>query len=164
MSVAAKRADGWWYPWIFVAGMGVVILVNVVLAYFAVSTWSGLETNNYYRRGVQYNEAIADAKLQRERGWKSALVVSPKPVDGRAFDVGVTFRDKAGLPLDGLDVRVRAERPTSSGHDQEVTLTDVGGGVYSGRVELALPGQWTMRVIAQRDAQLYQTVERIQVP
>lgn len=164
MTAVVKRAPGWWYPWIFVAGMGVVVLVNVVLAYFAVTTWSGLETNNYYRRGLQYNEAIADAKLQRERGWQSALVVSPQPVDGRAFDVSVTFRDKAGAALDGLDVRVRAERPTSSGHDQEVTLTDVGGGVYSGRLALDLPGQWTMRVIAQRDTQLYQTAERIQVP
>lgn len=164
MPNAAKRAPGWWYPWIFVGGMGVVVLVNAVLVYFAVGTWSGLETDNYYRRGLQYNEAIADARMQRERGWKSTLTVSAGPVEGRAFDVGVAFRDKAGAALEGLTVQVLAERPTAQGHDREITLTPVGGGVYAGRLVLELPGLWRVRTIAALGTSLYQTAERLQVP
>ena len=46
-SSAARRADpqpGRLYPWIFVAAMGLVILVNAVMIFFAVHSFTGLAT------------------------------------------------------------------------------------------------------------------------
>ena len=50
--MARPRQPGWWYPWIFVGGMLVVIAVNGVLITMAVSTFSGIETEEHYRKGL----------------------------------------------------------------------------------------------------------------
>ncbi|MGE5500712.1 MAG: FixH family protein, partial [Ignavibacteriales bacterium] len=44
--MAAERRPGWWYPYIFVAAFVVVVGVNAAMAYFASSTFTGLETDN----------------------------------------------------------------------------------------------------------------------
>ena len=160
---SAKRAPGWWYPWIFVVGMGVVIVVNVGLVYFAVGTFSGLETDNHYRKGLVYNENLAGVKAQAERGWKMKLDVPATPADARAFDAQVVFTDKEGRPLDGLKVSLMAERPTHQGHDARAEMEAAGNGVYKGSLPLALPGQWSIRIVADRGAEHFQVIERIQV-
>lgn len=159
----AKRASGWWYPWIFVGGMGLVIVVNAILVYFALDSWTGLETDHHYRKGLVYNQDLAAAEAQRALGWSAGLTVSATAAEGRAFDVAVRFHDKAAQPLEGLSVRLFAVRPTHEGYDSDVALAPVGPGVYTGRVTLALPGQWDMRVVANRGADAFQSVERINV-
>ena len=162
--MTAKRASGWWYPWLFVGGMGVVVVVNGILVYFALGTWTGLETDDHYKKGLAYNQDLAATQAQQERGWEATLTVGDQAQDGRLFGAAVTFRDIARKPLDGLTVRLRAERPTHEGYDTAVEMTPHGGGLYKGRIVLALPGQWAMRLVAARGKDQFQTVERIQVP
>jgi len=53
-SSVAPRADaptGRLYPWIFVAAMGLVILVNAVMIWFAVHSFTGLATEDPYDKG-----------------------------------------------------------------------------------------------------------------
>ena len=153
-----ERARGWWYPWIFVAGMAVVIVVNGVMVFFALGTWTGLETEGHYRKGLAYNENLAAARAQQERGWQVDLEFSP---DGA---VGVSFRDRDGVPLEDLAVQVLAVRPSHEGHDVAGDLIHVGAGRYRGRLEIPLPGQWDLRVHAFRGKIAYQMSKRIQIP
>lgn len=157
-----RRAPGWWYPWIFVGGMLLVVVVNGVLVYFALGSWTGLETDDHYRKGLAYNEDLAAAAAQEKLGWRTAVTVTPAGGD-REFDVAVAFTDAASAPLDGLTVHVAATRPTSEGHDASAALSAAGGGAYTGRVRLALPGLWDVRVIATGAGGSFQSVERIQV-
>ncbi|MCW8952841.1 MAG: FixH family protein, partial [Rhodospirillales bacterium] len=55
---ANNRKPGWWYPWIFVGGMTIVVIVNGIMIYFALSTFTGLETRNHYEKGLAYNTNI----------------------------------------------------------------------------------------------------------
>ena len=57
--MAGARPRGWWYPWIFVGAMAVVVVVNGILAWLAVGTWTGIETEDHYRKGLAYNENLA---------------------------------------------------------------------------------------------------------
>ena len=150
------RARGWWYPWIFVAGMAVVIVVNGVMVLFALGTWTGLETDGHYRKGLAYNENLAAARAQQERGWQVDLEFAP---DGA---VGVSFRDRDGVPLPDLAVQVLAVRPTHEGYDVAGELTHVGAGRYRGRLDLPLPGQWELRVHAFRGNLAFQMSKRVQ--
>ncbi len=152
------RSRGWWYPWIFVAGMAVVVVVNGVMAFLAVTTWTGLETKGHYRKGLAYNEDLAAARAQRQRGWQVEVEFA---ADG---GVGVSFRDGDGVALEDLAVQVLAVRPTHEGYDVAADLIHVGEGRYRGRLELPLPGQWDLRVHAFRGKIAYQTSKRIQVP
>ena len=165
-----QRPAGWWYPWIFVVGMLVVIAVNAVMIALAVDTFSGLETDDAYRKGIQYNKTIAAAEAQAARGWQMTLVVEPRPAGeaaasgGRTADMVATFTDRDGYPLHGLEVEAHLIRPTSAGHDSSVTLTEQAEGRYATTLAIPLPGQWDVRVHARRDDATYQATHRIILP
>ncbi len=161
-----QRADGWWYPWIFVAGMGVVIIVNGILLYFALSTWSGLETDDHYRKGLAYNQNIEAVRRQAQLGWTLDVAFAPDTASGeqRPGTVRLRFAGPDGAPLEDLAVRVRFERPTHEGYDREVTARYAGQGRYEASLALPLPGLWEARVWARRGDIQFQQVRRLQVP
>lgn len=160
----AKRASGWWYPWIFVGGMGVVVVVNGFLFFFALDSWTGLETDSHYKRGLEYNTALDATTAQRVLGWQTTLTVTPAEGGERKFDVAVTFLDKSGQPLRDLTVDAIVRRPTHEGYDAQLSLNPKGNGAYGGQAALALPGVWDVRLIAQRGDDHFQSVERVQIP
>lgn len=151
-----QRAAYWWIPWIFVGGMMVVVAVNAVLAFTAVSSFSGLETDGHYRKGLAYNKNLAAARAQKQRGWSMTHVLSEGMLT-------VTFVDHEGRPLDDLDARAILFRPTQQGHDQEVTLVSVGQGAYRAALVPDLPGLWSLRVVASRGDEDFQEVRRMVV-
>lgn len=158
-----KRASGWWYPWIFVAAMVMVVCVNGVLAYLAVSTWTGLDTKNYYDRGLRYNDTLAAAEEQQQRGWNMVFAGTPATMasDGKDSVVAVTFRDRSGRPIDDLVVEAILIRPTAEGFDTIYALAHRGNGVYAGQVVVPLPGQWDARIHARRGGETFQTSRRL---
>ena len=164
--MARPRQPGWWYPWIFVGGMLVVIAVNGVLITMAVSTFSGIQTEEHYRKGLAYNQALAAAEAQERRGWQMALTFTPESsADGRRQgDLAGTFVGKDGRPLDNLEVEAVLLRPTHEGFDVAVDLDHRGGGVYGATVFLPLPGQWDAHVHAHRDGDNFQETRRLSVP
>jgi nitrogen fixation protein FixH len=160
--MTAKRAPGWWYPWIFVAGMATVVCVNLVLAYFAVSTWTGLETKNYYDRGLRYNDTIAAAQDQEARGWNMVFTGAPTTVAGEdGATLAVSFKDRTGQPIDDLTVEALLIRPTVQGFDAAFALRHQGNGVYAGQVLFPLPGQWDARIHARRRGETFQASRRL---
>ena len=54
---------------ILVGFFGVIMVVNFVMAYYALHTFSGMQTEKPYESGLAYNRAISDAKAQVSRGW-----------------------------------------------------------------------------------------------
>jgi nitrogen fixation protein FixH len=164
--MARPRQPGWWYPWIFVGGMLVVIAVNGVLATLAVATWPGLATDEYYRKGLEYNRTLAAAREQGRRGWRMGLAFAPvEATDGRRLgDLTVNFVGKDGRPLQNLDVEAQLLRPTHEGFDVEVDLDHRGGGVYGAMVSLPLPGQWDAHIHAHRGGANFQESRRLSVP
>ena len=159
------RADGWWYPWIFVAAMTVVVAVNGVMVAFALGTWTGLETEGYYEKGLAYNQDLAAARAQAERGWKLAFALDGVTAagDSRSGRISAVFVDRAGKPLADLDVLAVILRPTSEGHDQQVALSPAGRGVYRASVTFPLPGQWDVRIHAYRGNAVFQESHRVRL-
>jgi nitrogen fixation protein FixH len=159
------RADGWWYPWIFVAAMTVVVAVNGVMVAFALGTWTGLETEGYYEKGLAYNQDLAAARAQAERGWKLAFALDGVTAagDSRSGRISAAFVDRDGKPLADLDVLAVILRPTSEGHDQQVALSPAGRGVYRAAVTFPLPGQWNVRIHAYRGDAVFQESHRVRL-
>jgi nitrogen fixation protein FixH len=139
---------------------GVVFVVNGAFVYFATSSWTGLETNNAYIRGLAYNSVLDAAAAQRERGWDVSLeVAGPGPLTAT---VAATFADAAGRPLDGLSVTAAFRRPATEGHDLTIALDAGTPGEYGASVELPLAGNWDVRLTArERDVELYIVDRRV---
>jgi len=161
-----KRADGWWYPWIFVAGFCVVFAVNGTMAYIAVSSWTGLETKDYFNQGTRYNDVLAQRTQQDALGWTATFQFEPTPVadDPRAGVFRLHFAGKDGKGLNGLYISALAKRPTHEGYDQELIFTYRGDGTYVAKTTLPLPGLWELQYTAERGGDVFKMRSRIQVP
>lgn len=146
--------------------MLVVIAVNSVLVYFALQSWTGISTEDAYRKGLAYNHALAAARAQDERGWSAEVAFDGKDGDGdgRTGRLSVAFTDRNGDPLEDLRVTAELLRPTHEGHDQLVALTQQGSGVYAEEVILPLPGQWDARIEARRRDDAFVARYRFNVP
>ena len=157
----AGRREGWWIPWTFVAFFAVVLAANVILVVFAMATWSGLETDDAYRKGLRYNEQIAAVERQKALGWRADLAFAA--TGGRAGRLTLSLADRRGTPLDRAEVSAKLVRPTHSGYDFALALEGQGGGRYAAEVGFPLAGQWEARVTATRGADRYRLVRRISV-
>ncbi len=163
--MAQTRPRSWWYPWIIVAFFAVVVSVNGFMIYTATTTFTGLETEGHYVKGLKYNDNLDGVKKQAELGWKDITSWTPLSQNGteRSGRLKVVFLDKAGNPLEGMKADALLIRPTHEGYDQEASLQSIGNGVYEFAMTLPLPGQWDVRILASKGDDLYQRVQRLHI-
>ncbi len=149
--MARARARGWWYPYIFVGGFAVVLGVNMILLYFATSTFNGLTTEHAFDEGVAYNDEIAAARAQAALDWTGSKRITLKPggTEGAwPVEVVATFPKDDGSLRTDLDVTVELRRPVQAGFDQKLTLHPATDGSYRTTATLPFLGQWESVLIA----------------
>lgn len=143
-----------WIPWAFVGGFAVVFAANAIMVTFAMSSWTGLDTRDAYRKGLAYNSTLAAERRQAALGWRGAAVWR----DGR---LTVNMTDGHGEPLTAATIRADFIRPTVEGHDVSIDLREIGGGRYAAAVALPLDGLWDVRVVVRRSAETFQINQRL---
>jgi len=119
---------------ILVAFFGVVITVNLLMAYLANSTWSGLVVQNSYVASQEFNGKQAEAKAWLATGIKGTLVIS-----GSSIDYTLGHPTKGPMIADAVNVEFR--RPVGTLQDFTVKLTPAGDGRFVGAREIAR-GEW----------------------
>jgi nitrogen fixation protein FixH len=114
----------------------VIILVNLVLAYQAISTFPGVETDNSYVASQTYDR---DRAAQEALGWNA---------DARIFggELIVAMTDVTGAPAAVTSIEGVFGRPTSVREDQSPAFV-FDGAVWRAPV-VAGPGQWNLRLVA----------------
>ena len=122
-----------------VSAFAVIIAVNVLMAYKAISTFPGLEVKNSYVASQTFD---ADRDAQIALGW----TMTPD-YDAAAKELRLVFTDKDGLPVVLGELAVLVGRTTSSGFDTRPDFVR-DAGVYLGKADLA-PGKWMMQVEAR---------------
>ena len=136
-----------------VAFFGVIIAVNITMAFFASSTWTGLMVKNSYVASQDFNAKLAKARAQDALGWASTMVLEGK-------DLKLTLKDDQARPLAGLNVVARVYRPVAEAEDHDVALTESGAGRYSATVDLN-PGLWEVAImVTGRRDQNYEQIFR----
>ena len=144
-----------WIPWAFVAGFGVIIAVNAVLVYAALSTFTGVTTSHSYDRGRAYNQVLAEAARQDALGWRPAVALQ----DGV---LNVTVTDREGLPVGGRMEGVLL-RPLE-GAELRLDFAAAGPGRFMAFAPLPGKGQWEARLTVVGDqGQRFDIRERLYV-
>lgn len=151
-AVATSRRDRW-IPWTFVGGMVVVVVVNAIMVWFALSTFTGTTVERAYERGRLYNEVLAEAERQARLGWRFSVVWeagAEERLVGRLVLVAV---DADAAPVDRLDIRASLIRPLERPDPIALGFTQVGPGRYVAPIAVPRPGQWEVRLAARRGAE-----------
>jgi len=154
-----RRGRDWWIPWVFVGFFAVVVAANAIMVVLAMESWSGLETEDAYRKGLAYNRDLEAAKRQAARGWRTGFAF--EPTGDRQGRIVVTLADRAGAPLSRAEVSARVVRPTHTGYDFDLPFDERAGGRYVARTDFPLTGQWEIRVSAVRGEAVYRESHRV---
>jgi nitrogen fixation protein FixH len=135
-----KRFTGKHMLAVFALSFGVIIAVNLTLAFKAVSTFPGLEVKNSY---VASQDFDARRQAQQALGWTSAVTYD-------AGQVALNITDAAGQPVQAADIGVLIGRKTTVEYDSYPVMT-FDGTTYRAAADLG-PGVWIVKVTAQSES------------
>jgi nitrogen fixation protein FixH len=154
--MTVNRVTGRHVLYALVAFFSVMLLANGVFVYLAVSTFGGIDTPDAYRKGLAYNETLAEAEAQAKRGWSARIA----PI-GNA-QLRITITDRAGLPVTGLTLSGRLLRPATNRFDLELTeFIDRGNGIYETSLTSAQSGAWIAEIEARGSGMPLRMRERL---
>ena len=131
-----RKLTGWHVLFGFVAAFGVIITVNLVMAYNAVSSFPGLEVKNGYIASQSFDKRRL---AQEALGWRAYVELR----DGL---MQVTLTDRNGKSVQVGKLQALVGRPTSDRDDFTPELS-YNGRAYVGPVRLA-QGKWIVHLTA----------------
>lgn len=119
---------------------GVIIAVNLTMAYFATGTWTGLVVENSYVASQHFNEDLERAEKQKALGWQHEFSLNGQ-------QIMFTLKDADGrlVPLDS--VKIYAGHPAAEFGDRVIDLNKVVGGNYQASNDLPT-GDWNIEIRA----------------
>ncbi|WP_323038566.1 FixH family protein [Gemmobacter sp.] len=120
-----------------VSAFGVIIAVNLFMAWSAISTFPGVEAKNTYYASQNFNAAM---KAQEALGWQVA-----QDYAGGQLVLRIT-ETATGQPGQVADLQVLIGRATEA-KDDKLPVFAREGGAYVAPVDLA-PGKWILRIQA----------------
>lgn len=148
-----------WIPKLFIGFFVFVLVINLVMIWLAVSTWTGLETEGAYQKGLDYNRTIEATRAQDALGWNVDLEVAP--VGAGRVRIAVALEDRFGNLIKDAAVRARLVRPTHEGHDLDLALDHEVGGTYGTEARLPLAGQWDVEIGVIAPSGTWQASKRV---
>jgi nitrogen fixation protein FixH len=120
---------------IFVTMFGIIIGVNVFMAYNAVSTFPGMEVSSSYADSQTF-DVRRDA--QEALGWDASV-----GLDGDTLIL--TLVDDYGRPVYPAELDALLTRPTNQLEDQQLVLTRGPNGTLTAPVSVS-EGRWRLRL------------------
>lgn len=132
---------GWHMAAIMISFFAVIIAVNLTLAFFARSSWTGLVVANSYVASQNFNRDADTARQQQKVGWRMKLKVN-------RVSAQVSMFDRQNQPLAGLNMRAVLQRPTDEAGDHDLKLRDLGAGIYAVQTPIGR-GVWVADVTAE---------------
>jgi nitrogen fixation protein FixH len=129
-----REFTGWHMLGLMVGGFGIIIAVNLTLAWNAIATFPGLETRNSY---------VISQSFQADRAAQNALQwdVSAAIADGT---LTVVVLDADGAPVQAEVTRATFGRATHTGQDSTPQFTWTGT-AWAAPV-VAGDGYWNLRL------------------
>jgi nitrogen fixation protein FixH len=129
---------------VMVAGFGIVIAVNFLMAGLATSGFGGAIVTNSYVASQKYNDWLAEARREQALGWGAEI---SRGADGRLLAA------TSAVPANAA-VRASLRRPLGEPEVTEVELVPIAGQLFQSRGVL-LPGRWIVRLQIEHAGQTW---------
>ncbi len=122
------------------AFFGVIIGVNVTLALFAGSSWTGLVVENSYVASQEFNARAAEGRAQAALGWSSALTIA-------GGHIGYRLADRHGKPISLAGGTAAFRHPAYAADDVTLPLAPQTDGTL-GAAKPIRDGVWIVEIHA----------------
>lgn len=129
-----REFTGWHMLALMVGGFGIIIAVNLTLAWNAIATFPGLETRNSYVASQSFE---GDRAAQNALHWDATATIANDMLT-------VAIHDQSGAPVQATVLRATLGRATHTGQDSTPALT-WNGTVLTAPVDIAA-GYWNLRI------------------
>lgn len=133
---------GWHVLAALLAFFGTMIAANGVFLYFAVTTFTGIETNDAYRKGVAYNARLEESRQIDKLGWQAKVTAKSDRVE-------LVLLTEDGKPVRGVKINGEIGRPATDQFDVELTFAEAGEGIYRAENITLAPGNWMLSLEAR---------------
>ncbi len=134
-------------------GFGIVVAVNLALAFFATRSHPGLVVDNSYVASQKFNGWLAQGRAQKAMGWTVTTEATP-------LALTVTAMGPLETPLTGLSVVASLEHPMGAEPTRNLPLVETAPGIYSAPHGLSA-GQWRTEVRLQRGSERFYKAQRL---
>lgn len=141
----ARGFTGWHMLGLMGLFFGTIILVNVVMAWNALSSWSGLVVGNGYVASQAFNGKVAAARALAASGISGRLAAD---IHGLRY----TLVDRDGRPLETDAVIATLKRPVDERADFILALQPAGDGTFAAAHAIGR-GQWIVDLVATRSGE-----------
>ena len=129
--------DRW--PWLLIAGPGIVVVAGFATAWLAWSTDDGVVADDYYKRGLVINKQLERSQRGDALGLGAVLEIT----SGGAVRMHLSGIADGAAPA---IVRAKLANATRAGDDRVATLERGADGAYTGRMAPLPPGRWLVSV------------------
>ncbi|WP_429807623.1 FixH family protein [Ensifer sp. B1-9] len=154
---APRPFTGWHMLGVMVLFFGTIITVNVIMAWNASHSWSGLVVQNTYVASQQFNGKVKEAKAFAASGLDGKLAI-----ESGALRYTLTRQGKPELTADKVVAMLK--RPVEEHEDMTVEMAHQGEGVFVAAATLKR-GQWIADITATKgDTVVYRQAIRFMVP
>lgn len=136
------------WPLAIAGVLGLTVLANAFLFYRANDRSAAVVEPDYYRKAVQWDSTLAQARRDRELGWRIEASLGPLEAGGSDLIARLTSLD--GTPIAGAVIRVTAIHNLDAAHPVTAALEPAGGDAYRARLPLSHAGLWELRFEAVR--------------
>ncbi|MBC8329759.1 MAG: FixH family protein [Planctomycetes bacterium] len=142
--------------WMFVP-VGLLLLsatIGAITVFVAVRDPGFGVEQDYYRKGLEHDRAMAQAAANQALGWSLRLEASVV-VGARLSPATVTLLDADGAPVAGARVTVEAFPLARSADPARAEMAETAPGSYRAELPLRRTGKWEFRFRAEAGGQVY---------
>ena len=135
-----------WYTnpmvWMVILLPATVVVASIITIIIAAKTEDGLVVDNYYKKGIEINQDLADDRTAKEMGLSAFVDINTRSGE---ITVSLSAKQKFKRPP---SIKFNLIHRTRSGLDQETTLNRVEGSEdYFGYLRPpVIEGRWTVQV------------------
>ena len=141
-------------PYIILIFFLLVLTVNVIYILIASKNWNGVAVQNYYNKGLNYNETLELAKQQDKLGWQILYNFTNSTSSKTSKKLTLTIYDIVNNEIKDAQIDIKFSRPS----DQNLAFIaqpTYKNERYEAEIDFIIVGKWHADFFIKRGDDIY---------
>jgi nitrogen fixation protein FixH len=115
----------------------------------------------YDEKALKWDEEKALSEASAHLGWQAEILIdsSADILGNHAITVKLDDRDQS--PVDDAKIELRAFHRALAGKPQQISLSEINEGVYTGQIQIRKSGLWQFEGVARKGEQTFLIDQRL---